>query len=73
MTATAAEKTRPAIRAAQIDLFGLDGALLVSAGIILGADAPEIVMWNGDPFLRDERIGPNAYRQIRPYRLDQGA
>lgn len=62
------------IRAEKITLFGVDGAAIVSAGIVVaGDDVPEIVMWSGDPFLRDDSIAPGAYRQIRPYRLDAGA
>lgn len=68
----AAEKTRPAIRAIRIDLFGLDGALIVSAGIVVGEEFPVIVMWNGDPYLRDP-AAPAEYRRIKPYRLDAGA
>lgn len=74
MNAPAIEKKRPAIRAAQIDLFGVDGALVVSAGIVVADDSfPDVVMWGGDPFLRDPRLGPFAWRQVKPYRLDVGA
>jgi hypothetical protein len=69
----AAEKNRPAIRAARIDLCAADGAALCSAGIIVGGDDfPEVVMWGGDPFVLDERIAPHTYRKVKPYRLDTG-
>lgn len=73
-----AEKTRPAVRAAQINLFGLNGVPIVSAGVVVtGDDFPLIVMWNGDPYLRDDRTSPDdvptSYRCVKSYRLDIGA
>lgn len=62
----------PAIRAEKIDLTGMDGSVMVRAGIVVAGEFPEIVMWCGEPYLRDQSIGPFAYRRVRPYHLAAG-
>ncbi|UPJ43901.1 hypothetical protein IVB40_07480 [Bradyrhizobium sp. 40] len=63
----------PALRAAKVILMDEDGMLAVSAGIIVnGDDFPEVVMFNGDPFIADASRGAGCYRRVRPYRLDGG-
>lgn len=70
---------RPSIRAQRVELAGLDGARIADAVIVVAAaDYPQIIMFNGDPFLRGDdaaaelRAGTVFYRQVRPYRLDIG-
>ena len=69
-----------AIRAQRIELLGFEGQRIADAVIVVAEpDYPEIVMFNGDPFLRcndaaaELRAGTVFYRQVRPYRLDIGA
>lgn len=69
---TAATKERSPIRAHKIDLTANDGSPMVRAGIVVAGEFPEIVMWNGQPYLRDQTIGPYAYRRVRPYHLAAG-
>jgi hypothetical protein len=75
-------KPRPiSLSAARVKLFGLDGSWVADATIVVSstcdAGMPEIVMFNGDPYLRDvfayDRDQSQVYRQRHPYRLDIGA
>ena len=77
----AAEKARPpAVRALRIQLLGFAGEKICDAVVAVAAsDFPEIVLFNGDPYLRCDdagaelRAGTVFYQQVRPYRLDAGA
>lgn len=70
--AAAANPPAPTVRATTIELVSPDGERLARANIVIyGDDFPEIVMWLGDPYLRDEKF--RGYRKVRPYRLDAGA
>jgi hypothetical protein len=62
----------PVLRAARIELIGLGGATLGFAGIVVAEDMPELVMFDGEPLLHDPSIHPNAYRAVKPYRIDAG-
>lgn len=70
----------PAIRAMRVQLLGnADQPVADAAIVVVDADYPEIVLFNGDPYLRcadasaELRAGVVFYRHVRPYRLDVGA
>jgi len=77
----AAAKPRPALQAARVKLLALDGSWVADATIVVSstcdAGMPAIVMFNGDPYLRDsyayDHDQSQVYREQRPYRLDIGA
>lgn len=66
---------RQAIRCLQAELLGLDHARVAVVSVVVGGDddLPEIIMFNGDPFLHDAGTFGTAYRQVRPFRCDSGA
>lgn len=56
------------IRPVRAELLGLDRARVAVITIVAGEDLPEVVMFNGDPFIHDPQILGTAYRQVRPFR-----
>lgn len=63
------EANTPQIRPQQLQLVDLTLAFVVAVVtvVISDDDFPEVVMYEGDPFLRDPRIGPFSYRQVRTF------
>jgi hypothetical protein len=67
MAAAARAATAPAIRPLRLELVDLTLAgVAVVTVVIADDDFSEVVMYEGEPFLRDQRIGPLTYRQARP-------
>lgn len=71
----AASKARPSIRCMQAELLGFQRERVAIVSVVIAGDddAPEVIMFNGDPFLHDRNIYGTAYRQVRPFRCDTGA
>ena len=77
----AAVKTSPSIQAARAKLMDLNHELVADLTIIVADEhIPEVVMFNGDPFLFQRAAsdygrfaGVLCYRQVRPFRADIGA
>ncbi len=69
----AAVRERPAIRCLQAELVGLDGARVGAVGVVIAADdVPEIIMFDGEPYLHDASIAGEVWRRVRPYRCSSG-
>jgi len=60
----------PIIRARAAELIGLDGVRVAFVTMVTDDQAPQIVMFEGEPFLRVNRVDVLAYQQTRPYRAD---
>lgn len=68
MATAARASTAPAIRPLRLELVDLKLARVAVVTVVISDDDfPEVVMYEGDPFLRDPRIGPYAYRQVRTF------
>lgn len=66
-----------AVRAAKALLFDLAGRRIAAVTMVVDDRVPQIVMFEGDPFLwspnprpRPEDVGTHEYKQVRPYRAD---
>lgn len=59
--------TAPAIRAVLCELVDLRGARVSRVTIVSDDRLPEVVMFEGDPFLHAPEIGAEVYRQVRPF------
>lgn len=71
--AASAPKVAANIRPLRLQLVDLSLArVAVVSVVIAGDDFPEVVMYEGEPFLRDPRVGPFAYRQVRPVHAIRG-
>lgn len=74
-------KPKMVLEAVRIRLFDLAGGWVVDGTVVVNEACnigmPAIVMFNGDPYLRDaeayERERTHIYREERPFRLDAGA
>lgn len=60
------------IRPVRAELLGLSRERVAIVTIIADDRLPEIIMFNGDPFLLDVNLFGTAYRQVRPFRADIG-
>jgi hypothetical protein len=60
----------PVIRARAAELIGLDGVRIAFVTMVTDDHAPACVMFEGEPFLRVNRVDVLAYQQTRPYRAD---
>ena len=58
------------IRVARAELFDLNQQRIAVVTLISDARLPEVVMFNGEPFLRVKRADVLAYDQARAYRAD---
>lgn len=66
MAVAARAATAPVIRPFKAELLDLTLARVATVSIVVTDDyIPEVVMFEGDPFLRDPTISPSAYRQVR--------
>jgi hypothetical protein len=64
---------RPVIRAARAALIGLDGQRVAVVTMVVDDRLPEIVMFEGEPYLTSRDIPADAsaaYVQVHPYRAD---
>lgn len=63
----------PIIRAARAALIGLNGQRIAVVTMVVDDRLPQIVMFEGEPFLASPEVPGDAsaaYVQIRPYRAD---
>jgi hypothetical protein len=68
MATAARAATAPVIRPLRLELVDLSAARVAIVTVVIADDDfPEVVMYEGDPFLRDERIGALTYRQVRTF------
>jgi hypothetical protein len=62
------------IQAARARLLDVDRKPYATVRMVIDADAPELIMFNGEPFLLEIFLengeGSIFYRQVRPYRVD---
>lgn len=72
MASLSFEKSRPKVRLVRAALIGLDGEIRSTITMVVDDAMPEIVMFNGDPFLYDPSHSVIAYLQVRPFRADIG-
>lgn len=71
---TAASAHVSPFRHLHAELLGFERQRVAIISIVIaGDDMPEIIMFNGNPFLRDPGVLGTAYRQVRPFRADVGA
>jgi hypothetical protein len=64
---------RAIIRAARAALIGLDGKRIAVVTMVVDDRLPQIVMFEGEPYLASPTIPADtsaAYVQVRPYRAD---
>ena len=58
------------IHAARAKLLDIHRKPCATVRIVIDDDAPELIMFNGEPFLLEDGEGSIFYRQVRPYRVD---
>ena len=62
------------MHAARAQLLDVDRKPCATVRIVIDDDAPELIMFNGEPFLLEifleDGEGSIFYRQVRPYRVD---
>jgi hypothetical protein len=64
---------RPIVRAARAALIGLDGKRVAVVTMVVDDRLPQIVMFEGEPYLTSPEVPGDAsaaYVQVRPYRAD---
>lgn len=62
---------RTDVRAERAALLGLDGRRVAVVTMVVADRLPQIVMFEGEPFLRlPGHYGAPRYAQVRPYRAD---
>jgi hypothetical protein len=62
-----------AIRTVRAEMLGLQRQRIAVVSFLSDDDLPEVIMYNGDPFLLDRGLLGIAYRQARAFRVDAGA
>lgn len=61
-----------AIRTVRAEMLGLRRQRIAVVSFLCDDDLPEVIMYNGDPFLLDAGLLGVAYRQARAFRVDAG-
>jgi hypothetical protein len=65
--AAARAATARVVRPLGLELLDLQLARVAAVTVVITHDDfPELVMYEGEPFVRDISLGPLAYRQVRP-------
>lgn len=58
------------IRTVRAELVNLAGNRIAVADLVVDDRLPEILMFEGEPFLRTSRADKTEFHQVRPYRVD---
>lgn len=58
------------IRHVHAQLVGFAGEAIATVSVIVADELPQVVLWDGDVFLRAESPDATIYAQVKPYRAD---